>query len=348
MDSLFQFNAGYTLPAPSLTADPTPIVQLIDPTIYYLTTFFAQLLNTNLMPRFQNEATECGLTHANIDNWVDGVGVAQKTAFPLHKLTLQGNDFKFPMLNVVIENEEPHQLTLTNVSVKRDICISWVLPPLTVRQYNRLYYFLSLVSKIFTGYGQQGYDPKVNPEGPSIWTTAGISFGTLNSVKFGHFKGLDREGKMPVDFPSIQYRLSFWERNQSPVPQNFIDFTNVAMLVENLYDGYNISNPILNFVDGYINPNITLTSCTPNGGTVQGYTMLQINGTGFTPGKIQIPSQLTICGAPAAQVIVQSETVLMALTNPAVGGTAITGDIVLTDLQGNQYILSNGFTYTTP
>jgi hypothetical protein len=342
MDSLFQFNAGYTLPAPSLTVNPTAIVQLIDPTIYQLSNFFAQLLNTNLMPRFAQEAQECGLTHENLDNFVDNVAVAQKTAFPLHRLTLQGNDFKFPMLNVMIEQEQPHQITLTNVGIKRDICVSWVLPPLTIRQYNRLYYFLSEVSKIWTGYGQQGFDPKVMPNGPSVWQTAGLSYGSLNNVKFGHFQGLNKDGKLSVDFPSIQYRLSFVERNQLPVAQNYQSFSHVTYQ-QSIYDGYNIANPINNFVDGYVYPNITLTSCSPNTGTIKGYTLVQINGTGFTAGKIQSLSQITVCGAQVASFLIQSETVIIIVTNPGI--TTGIGDIVLTDLDSNKYVLSNAFTY---
>lgn len=344
-DKLFSFNSKI-LPAPSIIDDPTPVVQLVDPTLYQLSVFFKQLLNTNLQPRFSEEANLCGLTHANLDNWVDGYAVAQVTDFPLHRLTLEGNDFKFPMLNVLVEEEFPDQLTLTNVSIKRDFVVSYVLPPLTARQYNKLYSFLKVAAKVFIDYGQQGYDPKVNPSGPSVWQTAGLSFGTLNSIKYDKFPGLDKTGKMPVDFPCMQFRLSFWERNQLPVAQNYEAFTGIDLLELDYVPESNPGNPINNFIDGYVYPDINLSSVLPSVGSIAGGTLITIKGTGFLSQKIQSASQLTVCGVPVAQVVVKSPTILMAITNPGVIGTEnITGDIVLADNVGHVYTLANSFTY---
>lgn len=340
MDGYFSWSSK-VLPAPSLTADTTATVKLVDPLLYNLSTFFAQLLNTNLQPRFSNETNHCSLTHSNLDNWVDGYAVAQITDFPLNSLSLKENDFKFPMLNVCVESEEPHQLTLTNVSVKRDFCVNWILPPLTTRQYNRIYHFLGEASKIWIGYGQQGYDPKINLN--SVWKDCEVSFGSLNSIDYQHFSGFDKAGK-EANFPAMQFRLSFWERNRNPVPQNFETFTGISLLEEDLYDGYNIANPIEHFIDGYINPDIILTQCTPNSGSIQGNTLLVVQGSGFLSQKFLLPSQLTICGTIAKQVVVKSPTVLMVITNPGI--QTGTGNIVFTDLQGNQYTLANGYTYT--
>ena len=101
-DQLFSFNSR-VLPAPSLTDDPTPVIQLVDPVLYTLANFFAQILESNLQPRFSNEAMHSGMSNNGLNNWIDGYTVAQITDFPLHDLTLKGNSFKFPHLNVVIE-----------------------------------------------------------------------------------------------------------------------------------------------------------------------------------------------------------------------------------------------------
>jgi len=298
------------------------------------------LLNANLLPRFTDEAVACGMTHAKLDNWVDGYAVAQRTFFILNESLLRVNDLKFPHLNVVVEEEHPTNITLTNSAVKRDICVSWILPPLNAMQSNRLIPFQGLASKTFLAFGQQGYDPKTG--NTSFWKTAGLSFGSLNSVSIDYLEGFDKHDK-DAFFPVVEFRLSFWERNQLPVPENFETFTSVY-LQENLVDAGNPANPIVPFIDGYIEPNVTITSCTPNTGSIQGQTLIAIQGTGFLPGKI---IQLSVCGASITNFMIQSQTMIVAITVPGIIGIS-TGDVVLTDNLGNSYALVNGYTYTTP
>lgn len=348
MDGYFSFNSQ-VLPAASLTADATPVIKLVDPLLYNLATFFAQLLNTNLQPRFSNEAQHTGLNHASLDNWVDGYAVAQITDFPLNNLTLKDTDFKFPLLNVICEEEHSTDLTLTNRGVVRQFCISWVLPPLTVRQYNRLYQFFGEATKIWTGYGRQGYDPKVNSN--SVWKACNVAFGHLGQVEYGNFYGFTKEGK-EADFPAIQIRCSFAEREQEPVIQNYpTTISNVFIEVDGYDDGYNIANPLSNFVDGYVYPNATITSISPPSGSIGGNTLVSISGTGFSSNIFQKNSQITIAGVQVRGFVVKSPTIILARTNPGIGfpgGSAYTGSVVLTDNQGNSTTLTNSYTYTTP
>ncbi len=340
-DGYYSFNSKVQ-PLPSLTSDPTPTIQLADPVLYAAANLFRQILNTNLQPRFSNEAAACGLTHANLDNFVDGVTVAQVIDYPLDPSALRVTNYKFPLLSVYTEEEFFHQWTLTNQMVHRTLVISWILPPLAVQQMNRMYEFLQLAGKAMLAYGPQGYDPKVTPNGPSAWQTANLSFGAMMGVKHLPYMGLDKEKKTAY-FPSIQMRMAVMERQQDPVPQNFESFSGISLLREDLVDGYNPANPITNFIDGYVYPNISLTSCTPNSGSIQGNTLLVIQGTGFLATKI---STVTVCGAEVKSLVVKSPTVMLAITNPGI--TAGTGDVVAYDEQGNSYTLTNGFTYTTP
>lgn len=340
-DSNYSFNSKVQ-PLPSLTSDPTPIIQLADPVLYAAANLFRQILNTNLQPRFSNEAAACGLTHANLDNFVDNVTVAQVIDYPLDPNALRITNYKFPLMSVYTEEEYFHQWTLTNQMVHRTLVIAWILPPLTVQQMNRLYTFLQEASKAMLAFGPQGYDPKVNPNGPSAWQTANMSFGAMIGVKHLPYMGLDKEKKAAY-FPSIQMRMAVMERGQDPVPQNFISFTGISTLQENLVDGYNPANPILDFVDGYIVPNISLTSCTPNSGSIQGNNLLVIQGAGFLAEKI---AQVKVCGAQVKKISVLQPNVMLVVTNPGI--TAGTGDVVAYDEQGNSYTLHNGFTYTTP
>ena len=303
---------------------------------------FTQFLNTNLLPRFANEAQACRLTHANVDNWVDNTAVAQVIDFPLDPNSLKQTNYKFPLLSVYTEEEHFHQWTLVYTATRRDIVLAWILPPLAPEQMNRLYPFLGIASKTWLAYGPQGYDPKVTPQGPSFWTNSNLSFGAMLGVKYLPYMGLDKEKKSAY-FPSIQMRISFVEKNQYPVAQNYTIPFSGAYIEEDLYDGYNPGNPILNFVDGYVYPSITMTSCSPNSGTIQGYTQLTIVGTGFLTNK---NPTITICGVPAASVIVTSPTVLTVITNPGI--TVGTGDIEYNDAQQSTATITSGFTYTSP
>jgi IPT/TIG domain len=343
-DGYFGFDS-VVYPLPSLTDNPTPILPLGDPVYYQVCAFFSQLLNTNLMPRFANEAMACGMTHATFQNWVDNIVVAQTVAFPLTPDLLKTTDFKFPLLAVHTERTFLRQWTLTDVVTQRDLVVSWILPPLSVGQYNRLYEFFGMAEKTWVAYGPQGYDPKVDPEGPSVWQISNLSFGALREVAYLPYLGMDMKVGKDANFPSIQLKMSLVERNQRPIPQNFEPFTGIVTLQENLVDGYNPANPIDNFVDGYIYPNITLVSCLPASGSVQGNTQLVLQGTGFEPQKISL---VTVCGAPAIGINVLSQTLMMVTTTPSVGGLPGTGNVVVYDQSNNAYTLVNGFTYTTP
>ncbi len=347
---IFSFDNGNitTYPLPGILADPTPVLQLADPVVYAIATFFTEILNTNLSPRFQDECRAVGLTHANFDNWIDGYAVAQTIVFPLNSCLLQSTNFRFPLLAIQPIKEEYHQWTLTNLSTCREFEIAWILPPLSPAQMNRIYPFFKVASNALLAYGTQGYDPKVNPDGPSFWQTAGLSFGRMYGATYIDYDGFDIN-KKEVFFPSIQLSLDFVERNQQPVPQpNQEDFTSVY-LQENIISQENPANPIDNFIDGYVVPNITITSCTPSSGTIQGNTLLIIQGTGFNSATLTYLSQLNICGVPVQQLVVKSPTVIMAITSPAViGVVSQLGDVIITDTAGNTYDLINSFTYTSP
>lgn len=325
-------------PLPSIGSNPTPIIQLADPVEYQICSFFSQLLNTNLLPRFSDEAAACGLTHANLQNWIDGYAVAQTVAFPLYPAILKSTDFKFPLMAVHPVGSDPIQVTLTDSAIQRTLVISWVFPPLSPVQMNKMYHFLGDAEKVWMLYGQQGYDPKVNSN--SIWQTAGLSFGALLEIDYEPYLGLNQKDEDNY-FPSIQFTIQVVEKNIRPVPQNFTTFNNLNLQL-NVVDGYNIASPIVNFIDGYITPDISITSCTPNTGSVNGGTLVYVHGNGFSADKIKRADQLTFNGSPAKQITVLTPTLMLALTNPNVAGT---GNVVFTDLQGNTYQLTNGFTF---
>lgn len=344
-DGYYSFNSQ-TYPVPSTSVDATPILQLADPVIYKLASLITQLLNKDLLPRFQEEAIACGLTHANIDNWVDGVAVAQTVVFPFtsNPTLLKTTDFKFPLLSIYPESEEFHMLTLTTLATKREIVVTWILPPLTPGQYNKMYPFFSVATKTILAYASQGYDPKIGTS--SFWKQAGLSFGEIYDVIYEPLEGLHKtpntKDMVQAMFPCIELRMATFERNKAPVPQNYPTNLSKIELQINLVDGYNPASPVVDFADGYIVPDISITSVSPNTGTIHGNTLVYVHGTGFAAEKIKNASQLTFCDSPAKQVTVLTPSLMLALTNPNAAGI---GDVVFTDLQSNTYKLTNGFTY---
>lgn len=348
-DSTWSFSAGgaASFPLPSLGTNPEEVLHLGDPTLYYMCVFFSQILQQNLLPRFSDEMAAARMTTANLPNWVDGYACAQAIFHPLYPDNLTTTNYKFPLLAIHPIGEKHFNFTLTNLAVRRDFLVSWVLPPMNAKQLNKLETFMTIASKAFLAFGYQGYDPKVNPFGPSFWQQAGVAFGYIEGVQFKPYLGsvqIQGTDKYKAEyFPSLQMRIGFVERNQMPVPQNYESFSGISLLREDLVDGYNPANPITNFIDGYVYPNITLTSCSPNTGSIQGNTLLVVQGTGFLMQKI---ARITVNGAQVKSFNVKSPTVILAVTNPGI--TVGTGDVVAYDQQGNAYTLHNGFTYTSP
>lgn len=343
-DGYFSWNSQVD-PLPSLLVNSTPIIQLANPVLYQICSFFQQILNTNLMPRWSQECAACGMTHANIDAFIDNLPVAQTVSFPVDDLLQEANEFLFPLLSIHEVESSYQQWTLTNTAVRTTYCLTWILPPMVPLQYNRLYNFLHYADEVILGYGAQGYDPKVNTN--SVWRSCNVSFGSFHGSQRVKLDGLLKGSPKSRRFEGLEVYFSFQERNQLPVPQNFPHNFTEATIQLNYVDGYNPANAIDNLIDGYVFPNITLTSCSPNTGSFfNGNTLLNINGTGFSKQAIPNASQLTVVGAPVKSLTVLSPTCIMAITNPAIHGTqGVLGNIVLTDLDGNTYTLSDSFTY---
>jgi hypothetical protein len=341
-----QATGSYIWPATGGIAYPQQTLQISDPTINAIAAFFSQILQSNLLPRFANECSACGLLHSNLDSFVDGVAVAQTIVFPLNKDLLKIDAFRFPLLAIQPVSETYHNFSLTKLVTERMFNVSWILPPLTPLQYNRLYPFFGMASKALLAFGSQGYDPKVS--NISIWQEIGVSFGFMDSVSYEPYNGLNKQGSS-VFFPTIELEMSFVERNQDPVIVNFSDdFTEVDLLQIDLHDGYNQAAPITNFIDGYVFPNITIDSCSPATGTVQGNTLVLIKGAGFDPAKV---AGVSLDNSPAKQFVVKGPNLIMAISNPSPNFPIYTGSIgpiTITDTLNNQYSLPSGFAYSVP
>jgi hypothetical protein len=345
MDGYFSFNgspSGIVYPIPSGT-NPFDLLDY-DPTQQTLATFFAQLLETNLQPGFSQAAAACKLTTANL---VSNSTFGEVIAYELDETLLTTTNYQFPVLYVHDEGSSFDQLSLYYLAIHRHFTISWILPPLSPTQYTVLNPFFHLVQEIWLGYGQQGYDPKVDTN--NIWFESGVSFGSIDDCVITKYDGTmkDKQGhEIQAYFPCVEFRLTLVEQNQMPLPQNYPNAFSGATIEIDLVDGYNPSNPIKNITDGYVFPNITISDSSVSSGSSSGGTWFYLYGTGFNNGNLQQASQITVVGAPAADFAIKSSNIVLIITSPAVfGTTGQLGDIVITDLQGNQYSLANSWTY---
>lgn len=340
VDGYWKYNSdtsGINYPLPSGSGTTFADLQYGDPTLYNLITFFKQILQSNLLPRFAQDMLANGMNHANIPNYVDGAAVAESIIHMPYPDMLKVTGYHFPLLMVNEIAQHSAQITSVKPGVERVFEVALIMPPMEATLANIWNVHRSIIAKAWMAYGQQGYDPKVSTT--NAWKTAGLSFGTMGSVSFLPFLG--KSDNNEAVFPAVKLTLSLYERNQLALPQNYPngDITSVY-IQENLNDGYSPFNPLLNVADGYVYPQVTVTGSNPNSGSVAGYKMTYLTGTGFTS---QI-RQVSLCGIPVQSFTIKTPILMLVISNP--GTNTGIGNVVLTDLNGNQYTLTNGYTYT--
>lgn len=348
-DGYFSYSAGSQVyPLPDVVSNPTPTTLLGDQLLYQIGTFFQQILNSNLLPRFAEDMLAIGVSATNVPTYQDGYAAAQVVDYPLYPHILSTNAYKFPLISVVQTGLATNQHTIVKVGMRRDIKVSWILPPMTGSQSLIFQPYLAIAAKAWADYAGIGYDPKVNTQ--SIWLTAGVVDAILGEFSFAPFQGqqpASNSGWQQVAFPAMTFSLSVWEDNQLGLPQNALpDFVGGYIQV-NLADGYNVNNPLDNIADGYAYPNLSLTSLSTSTGSVQGETLVFISGQGFVP---QNTYTITFNGAVANAIAtsVRNTQMLQTITNPAINATPGVGNVVVTDQFGHTAILINAWEYTTP
>jgi hypothetical protein len=309
----------------------------LDPVTQTILRYYENILQINLGNAFNADATTCGLTGSVNNNIVTGSVVAQAVGFPVDSL-LQTTKLKFPLLSVYRLTRKFEQHSSLKLMIHSNYVVNFVLPPLAVEQYNLMYKYLSAVSDVLVQRTWQGSDANYN-NGELVWKTANFAYAMLDGDEYGSFLGND--GK--TEFPSIRFMLTVMEESQF-VLSNYEEMTGVDVEVDNV-DGYNLSLPYKNIADGYINPNLDLVSLDLSSGSVNGGTIVVLTGTAFSNIQTSFTStqNLMFNGAPAAKLVVKSDSIVLAVTGP--GPTTGTGDVVLTDSLGNTTTLINGWTY---
>jgi hypothetical protein len=351
-NSLYSFsynNGDGYFPLPPLSANPAPTILIGDKTLYTLATFCEQILNNNLNPRFAQDMFGCGVKTAGLPSYLDGYVVAQSVFYKLHPQILTTTGFNFPLLSISEMGMKPVTVANGNPALYRTFNISWIMPPLTAGQSQVMATYWSYAAKTLIDYITLGYDPKVNPNGPSCWITSGIAGGEWGNILFTHSLGshrVDKNRTEDLPFPTMSATWSCWEINQLGVPQNYASTPLTSIYFQGAWgnDGYNATNPLQNIADGYAYPNLTISSIYPESGSaVNGDTLVYVSGTGFLETNTYT---ITFNGAVGRNVVVQNDSLLTVITNPSVGYAVGTGNVVISDQNDNTYTATNVWTYT--
>lgn len=322
---------------PLATGTGNTVLADADPVSFKILQYFRGILQANLGARWVQEAAAAGLTHANLQNIIDGYVVADAICYPPGS-TLKQTDYKFPLLSVYRNRENYAQMSTHHIVTESDFSIVWTLPPLnSPAQRNRIYPFLSAVSKTILFYAFSGSDPKYN-NGELVWQEAGFAFALVEKAEIGSFLGQDGQ----TEFPSIKINFKVFEKNQF-VPDDYEALTGFDGYIDEV-DGYNVNNPVTNFITFNTNPNFTVSSFSPSTGSIAGNTLVVIQGSGFEEAGFSQQSQISIAGLAVQNWLVKSDTVMIAITSYADAPTA--GPIVLTDKNGNTATSMQNFTYS--
>jgi hypothetical protein len=316
----------------------TPIsseLQELDFITYKLLDYYTTILNNNFGARWNTVMQALGLTHSKLEIFKDGYIVAQSIAFPVTSDTLKQNNFQFPLLSLWREEEKWLQLTTDYIFTESDYVLTLTFPPLSAQQYNRIYPFLAAINKKILLSTFNGSDPLYN-NNELVMKEIGLSFMKSNGSKYGSMLSADKSGN-PVYFPSLQVKLSAYERNKYIPNGELLTGFDVQ---GDFVDGYT-ADVISNFVDGYVDTSVgTISSLSPSSGSINGNTLVIMSGFSFDDFEI---FSITLNGVPVVKYTVKNPNLIMLITPPTLNTG--TGDVVITDTQGRQITLVGGWSY---
>jgi hypothetical protein len=315
-----------------------PILSYNDPVTAVLSQYFIAVLGNYLNASFAEEIQRAGLLgntdYLNANGYVIGTWVTN----PLNPSLLTTANYKFPLVSLYREKENYEQFTLVKEGVRSYYVLSYVLPPLTAPQYNRLYSFLSVISKTILRFGFRGNDP-LYLSGAPVFVSAGMTFEIWTGATYEPIVAMEPKTGQSLFFPKIDIRFNVFEREKA-VNSNFEPLTDIFVEVDLVDDGY-AAQPVLNFADGYVEPNITIAGFSPATGSINGNTPIAISGTGFDS---NIVFQVLVAGVPATLGRSQPN-LLIVFTGPVIGSPPPPGPITVIDTSGNLYVSSGNYTY---
>jgi hypothetical protein len=247
-DGYFQWNSQrYPLDFPIIE----PITSLNDPVLETLCGFIKGIINHYVSPSFTYEAQQTKLTTADGVQYVGTGAVGDVLCFPLNPNTLQTTTLKFPLVSIYRTNSETLQFSLVKVMTISSFTINYILPPLTIQQYNRLYCFLEIIYKVIANCMSNGRDANYN-NGELVFKECGLAFQTFSGVKYEPVVAEIPHGKetKQLFFPMMEMHFTAYEPKRP-------DYTNLLPI-----SGFNVEiseidssepNDPYHITDGYVN-----------------------------------------------------------------------------------------------
>lgn len=330
----FQWNFGENNYPPLATSSNNELYDL-DKAVYKLLDFYSTILNSEFGPRWTSVTQELGLIHSNFPYLSDGYIIAQTIPYPIPAL-VKTTDFRFPLLSAHRENEKYTDQTDMHINVESDLFLTISFPPLTAPQYNRIYPFLSAMSKKILMATYLTKDAFYH-NSENVLASAGISYMAPIGAKYGDLRSAEG-GSDVTHYPSIQVHIQIAERDHY-ISSQYPAYTGTN-LQDDMVDGYQPGNPIVDFSSNIVAPKISINSVSPTTSPIAGNKLIILSGSGFTDNNIV---SVTLCGVPASKITYKTPNCIFLITNGSI--PISNGDVVVTDNLGNQYTLTGVFSY---
>lgn len=303
-----------------------------DPALFYLLEFYAAVIRRHVGGRLLAEVAAGS---------IEQITKAVAETLPLNpEHFLVENQLNFPLLAAYRKGSKFQDIGGQKHSVD-ELDVSYVLPPLQAGEAERLLPILKAVASILDNRTEQGMDPLYTPTGSTagalVWGLAGVTSAEVKGVTYGGYSPTDE-----LFFPAVVLHVELKERSDVAVTE-FESFNGADVSLD-LEDPVQ-ETVITDFVQFATGPAPTVTVASPNNGSKTGGTTVTLTGTGFVPGTTP---DVTFGGLAATSVTVLSTTALQCVTPSHEAFATFIADVVVTNLDGQSYELTAGYTFTTP
>lgn len=321
-------HGGVEYPLTSSTTNS--LLRDADPALYFAIELFESVLDTYIKPRLLAQAA---LEDLNFPSAVEKSIHFEPTPF------LLSDQLIFPLLCLYRSEEQWTGLTVAHDKDTSVWSWAYVLPPMTPRQIEQLHPILRSVAVTIATFAQQSFDPAFET-GQTLRELSGIQQMTAGPVQYGDFEAIEGANKW---WRAVTGKLLVQERSEI-VPGAFEVFAGVDAAIDlTAIDGTQIPA----FIEVATAQAPAITDINPKAGTKAGGQVVEIDGTGFSPGA-QAPRVL-IGGAYASNVVVVHTTRLRCVTPEHDAYPTFAANVQIVGHDGAESnVLESAYTFTTP
>ncbi len=317
---------------PLSTSDGYSLLRSCDKAIFYALEYFASVIETHIGDRFVIEAAAAGQ---------ERVASAVAETLPVNPENwLTSEHIRFPLLSLYRKSSTFRLIGQRKIST-HTLELSYVLPPMTAAEAERLLPILHAVEVLLDNRCEQGFDPSYTPSTPT--GTAGESpWGAARAglTKVGITASTTGAYTPTADlfFPAVVMTLEMEERSEAIISE-LKEFGGADIAIDLPADGN--GDAISDFVDidAEMHEPPVLVSVTPSLGTHLGNTSATLAGTAF---RVGTTPRVLFGGSDASGVVVVSSTSITC-TTPAQNGLV---DVSIIAEDGQTSTLTDAFFFT--